>query len=551
MSSTDTLRRASTVVNVLAKQGLGYFLKEYGLDWHLPFHRRIKSYGKENNIPVRLRKTMEELGGGYVKLGQLLSLRPDLVPQEYCDEFRKLLDKMPAFKYEQAKKIIEEELNTPLNKVFKSFDKKPIGSASIAQVHQAKLLNGKQVVVKIQRPKVKQQFESDIQIMYYLAHKVDKYFKDTTVSPIQIVQEFERYTKNELNFKIEADNIEQFYAVFKKSVKFMTPQVHMQYTTCKVLVMDYIHGTKLSEIIDKISPKIKKEIIKNIADAVFKQIMDAGIFHADLHPGNILILPRRKIALLDFGIIGKLDKELKRYTLDMIVALVNSDSREVVRTLLKIGLPTEQTNLENFQLDVENIMRDWNPASSIRATHVLHRLFNACIRNHIRLPSDLILLAKALITAEGTCTQLDPNFNFVEYAKPKIATILKKQNKPAAMIKRFLLKSKKAGDVLSELPEQTLELIDRLKREPLKLDINDTDISHLGRSIGFGSNKLSYAIITAALLVSGAMLIDIHPKVFGYSIFSICAIGFAAILLVVMVGSMVHERVLPYGLIKK
>jgi ubiquinone biosynthesis protein len=551
MSSTNTLRRASTVVNVLAKQGLGYFLREYGLDWHLPFHKRIKSYGKENKIPVRLRKAMEELGGAYVKLGQLLSLRPDLVPQEYCEEFRKLLDKMPAFKYEQAKKIIEDELGTSLNKVFKNFDKKPIGSASIAQVHQAQLLNGKKVVVKIQRPKAEQQFESDIQIMYYLAHKVDKYFKDTTVSPLQIVQEFERYTKNELNFKIEASNIEQFHEVFKKSTKFVTPKVYSQYTTRKVLVMDYIHGTKLSEIIDKISPKIKREIIKNIADSVFKQVMDAGIFHADLHPGNMLVLPRRRIALLDFGIIGKLDKELKQHTIDMIVALVNSDSREVVRTLLKVGLPTEQTNLEQFQLNVDDIMRDWNPASSIRATQVLHRLFNACIRNHIRLPSDLILLAKALVTAEGTCTQLDPNFNFVEYAKPKIVAILKKQNRPAAVIKRFLMKSRHAGDILADIPEQTADLIERFKREPIKLDLNDTDISHLGRSIGFGSNKLSYAIITASLLVSGAMLIDIHPKIFGYSVFSICAIGFAAILLAVMVGSMLHERVLPYGLIKR
>ncbi|MBW2973112.1 AarF/ABC1/UbiB kinase family protein [Candidatus Woesearchaeota archaeon] len=551
MSNVNSFKRASKVINVLAKQGLGYFVQEFGLGFYLPFHKRIKRYKKGDSIPVRLRKSMEELGGAYVKLGQLLSLRPDLVPQEYCVEFSKLLDQMPAFRYEQARKVIETELKKPINSIFKSFDKKPIGSASIAQVHKAKLKNGKQVVVKIQRPHVKEQFEADIQIMEYFAHKLDKYFKQTTVSPLQIVKEFERYTKNELNFLIEADNIEQFHDTFKKSTKIFVPKVYTDFTTDKVLVMDYIPGTKLSEIQDKLSLKVKQEIIKNIADAVFRQVLDKGLFHADLHPGNILILPGRKIALLDFGIVGRLDKELKRYSIDMIVALVNKDSRGVVRTLLKIGLPTDETNLEEFELDTDDVVRNWNPASSIRATQVLHRLFNVCVKNHIRMPADLILLAKALVTAEGTCTQLDPDFNFVEYAKPKIAAILKKENKPKAIIKRLLQKSRAAGDVLADLPEQTSELIERFTRKPLQLDISDTDIGHLGRSIGFGSNKLAYAILTAALLLSGSMLVDLKPKVFGYSIFSIFALSFAILLLCILTGSMIRERLLPYGLIKR
>ncbi|MBW3004892.1 AarF/ABC1/UbiB kinase family protein, partial [Candidatus Woesearchaeota archaeon] len=527
-----------------------YFVQEFGFKWCLPFHKRVTTYQKRDSIPVRLRKSMEELGGAYVKLGQLLSLRPDLVPQEYCDEFGKLLDKMPAFSYETAKKIVEEELKQPLNKVFKQFDKKPIGSASIAQVHKAVLRNGKKVVVKVQRPNAKDQFHSDIQIMYYLAHKIEKYFKESTVSPVQIVTEFERYTKDELNFLVEAENVEQFYETFKKTKKIVTPKIYPEYTTNRVFVMDYIHGAKLSEVEEGLSIKARKEIIRTISDSMFTQALDAGVFHADLHPGNILILSQQRVALLDFGIIGRLDPELKINTIDMIVALVNHDSRAVTRILLKVGLPTERTNIENFELDVDDVLRNWNPASSVRATHVLHRLFNTCVKNYIRMPADLILLAKALVTLEGTCTQLDPQFNFIDYAKPKIAQILKKQNKPAAFIKRFLKKSMEVGDVLSDLPEQTAELIERFKREPIKLDINDTDIGHLGRSIGFGSNKLSYSILTAALLVSGAMLIDISPKIFGYSIFSVFALSFAVVLLGILTGSMVRERLLPYGLIK-
>jgi len=551
MSSANSLKRASKIVNVLTKQGLGYFMQEFGLKWHLPFHKRLKTYKKEDSIPVRLRKSMEELGGAYVKLGQLLSLRPDLVPQEYCDEFCKLLDKMPLFSYDRTKKIVEDELKQPLNKVFLSFDKKPIGSASIAQVHRAVLRNGKKVVVKVQRPNVKDQFDADIQIMYYLAHKIEHYFKNTPVSPVQIVKEFDKYTKDELNFRIEANNIERFYKAFKTIKKVVTPKVYPEYTTGKVLVMDYIHGAKLSELENKLSIKARKEIVKEIADAMCIQALDSGVFHADLHPGNILILSQGRIALLDFGIIGRLDKALKKNTVDMIVALVDSDSRAVSRILLKVGLPTERTNIESFELDVDSVLRDWNPASAIRATHVLHRLFNTCINNHIRMPADLILLAKALVTVEGTCTQLDSNFNFMEYAKPKIVQLLKKQNKPTALIKRFLRKSVEAGDILSDLPEQTAELIERFKREPIKLDINDTDIGHLGRSIGFGSNKLSYSILAAALLLSGAMLVGIKPQLFGYSIFSIFALSFAIMLIGVLTGSMIRERLLPYGLIKR
>jgi ubiquinone biosynthesis protein len=546
-----SLKRASKVINVLAKQGLGYFIQEFGLKWHLPFHKRIKPYKKAESIPLRLRKSMEELGGAYVKLGQLLSLRPDLVPQEYCDEFSKLLDKMPAFSYAKAKEIIEKETGKPLNTLFKQFDKKPLGSASIAQVHKAVLKNWQKVVVKIQRPDVKQQFESDIEIMYYLAHKIDKYFKRTTVSPVEIVREFESYTKDELNFLIEADNIEAFYELFKSWKKVVTPKIYIQYTTSKLLVMDYVHGTKLSEIKDKLSLNIRRELIQNIADAMFKQVLDKGVFHADLHPGNILILPGRKIAILDFGIIGRLDKQLKNYTLDMLVALVSLDSKEVTRLLLKIGMPTDQTNIEAFELDVDDIIRHWHPASSVRATQILHKLFNTCVRNHIRMPSDLILLAKALVTSEATCAELDRDFNFIEYAKPKISAYLKKQNRPSKLIKRFLSASIETGEALSEIPEKTLDLLEKFQREPLRLDINDTDISHLGRSIGFGSNKLAYSILAAALLLSGSMLIDIEPRIFGYSIFSVFALSFAIMLLLILTGSMIREKFLPYGLMRK
>lgn len=551
MARTE-IRRASEVVNVLVKQGLGYFVQEYGLKWHLPFYKKFKVYKKEEDVPARIRLAMEELGGAYVKLGQLLSLRPDLVPQEYCNEFRKLLDNVPAISYEHVKKIIEQELKVPIDVLFKEFDKNPIGSASIAQVHAAKLKNGKKVVVKIQRPNIREQIEADIKIMHYFAYKAEKYLKNA-VTPVDIVSEFERYTRNELNFLTEAKNIEIFHKMFKGSKRIIVPEVYFQYTTGNVLVMDYLQGIKLSELQVNLSKNIKQEIVSNIADAAFKQIVEEGIFHADLHPGNIIIMPGRAIGLLDFGIVGALDKELKHQAMDMIVALVNRDAKDVVRTLLKVGTPTSETNLEDFATEIETTLYKWHGAelNEARITRMLHEMFNSCAKHHIRMPADLILLGKAMVTMEATCAILDPEFNFVDYTKPQIARVLKREKRPAAIIKRFMEKSKNITETLYDLPQKTLELIEKFKREPIKLDLDDVDVWHLGRDINHSSNRLSYAIVIAALLLTGATLINIFPQFKGYSIISIAAFLAAFFMTVMLTGSIMRETSLAYGPRKK
>jgi len=425
----QNVKRVSQIVNALVRNDLGSFVIEYGLGWRIPFLKRltIKKHKTPKELPIKIRKVFEELGGAYIKLGQLLSLRPDLVPDEYCEEFKKLLDNVDPFSFREVKKILSKNLKRDYSKIFFQVEKEPIGSASVAQVHLAKLKNGKRVVVKVQRPDVKKQFESDIDIMKYLANLLEKKGGYGDFYPSMIVKEFERYTKKELKFVIEARNIDKFYNIFKKSSKIVIPKVYWAYTTDQVLVMEYLEGVKLTDI-DKHKKYNKKTIANNLMDMTLKQVFDMGFFHADMHPANILVLPNNKLALLDFGIIGILDKRVKRTGLDLYVAIVNKDIEGVAKTLLKAGKPNKKTDVASFREDVKEIINEWydHDLKQTRVSHMMHLLFTSCIHNKIELPPDVVLIGKALVTVEGTCLDLNPDFDFVQYSRPRIAKILKK-----------------------------------------------------------------------------------------------------------------------------
>ncbi|MBN1645334.1 AarF/ABC1/UbiB kinase family protein [Candidatus Woesearchaeota archaeon] len=546
-----SLRRVSHVVNILTQHGLGHFVQKYKLTKHLPFLKRLTiETSRTEDIPVRLRKAMEELGGAYLKLGQLLSLRPDLVPPTWCEEFKKLLDQTTPATYEQIKPIIEKELKKPIHKLFSKFDKKPIGSASIAQVHLARLHTGQKVVVKVQRPKTKEKFESDITLLYYLARKIDKYIVNHA-SPLDIVEEFDRYTKKELDFTNEARNADRFCKNFKNHTKVKIPKIYWQYTKPQVLVMQYFDGEKLSKA--KLKKTQKPKIAKIIADSVFKQAMEDGFFHADMHPGNILILPKGNIALLDFGIVCELDPTLRKLELEMYIAIVNKDVRQVIRILLKEGMPTEETDLQAFAIDSENILEEWYSAElkAARITSMMHHLFNNCVAHKIKMPVNLILFGKGMLTAEGTCLYVNPEFDFLSFSRPKIANLLKKQKRPAKLIKSFMDKSKDFAFKLADLPDEALDVLEKIKHGAIKVDMAYTDVRHVGMDINKSSNRLSYSLIIAALIVAGALLIDMQPSFYGYSIFTIVSIFGAGVLLVMLFVSVLREGSSKYDPHKK
>ena len=545
----NSWKRAGHVVNVLFRHGMGYFIHKLGLKWHLPFVRRLVPAGKPpSDLPVRLRKAMEELGGAYLKLGQFLALRPDLLPRKYCDEFKKLLDQVPPMPYEKVRQVIEANLKSSSKAFFSHIDAKPLGSASIAQVHLAKLKNGRSVVVKVQRPEAKERFDADIQIMNYLAQKLEKRFRGIAISPLTIVKEFERYTAQELNFVLEARNIDRFAKHFKSSKSVVIPEVYWPATTSQLLTMEHLDGKKLTDVLAQPDHQQRKLLAQHIADAAFEQILKLGLFHADLHPGNIMVLPGNRVGLLDFGIVGALNEELIRQTVSLYTALINKDTTTVTKTLLKVGMPASDADIDDLARDVERIVNEWygTELGQARVTQMLQALFESAVQHRIAMPVSLILLGKALVTMEGTCLALDPQFNFVGYSQPKITQLLKEHRHPKAVLNRFTKLSKQYAELIADLPQQASAALERVKRGTIDLNIKETDVKHLGMDLNRSSNRLSYSLIIAALLIAGAILVDVPPKLGAYSVFTVMGLFFAACLLLMLLVSVIREGHEPF-----
>ncbi len=525
-SRKEDLRRASEVVKALVSEGLGYVVQQLELKWHLPIISKIfmKEEKLPEDLPVRLRKSFERLGGAYLKFGQFLSLRPDLVPEEYCNEFKKLLDEVHPLPYEEMEKLIEQELKRPAKEVFKQIDKTPLGSASIAQVHRATLLNGSDVVLKIQRPAIQQKIWEDMDILYYLAHKTEHSAKLKDLNAVGMVAEFENSTKKELNFIFEARNIDIFYNSFKENKKVIIPKVHWLFTTEKLLAMDYVDGVKLSNIINRpeLYPKInRKNLAKTIADTATVQFFDLGFFHADLHPGNILVADG-KIALLDFGIIGKMSKELVEKEVEVYIALVNKDIDGVVRGIIKTGNISEKTDIDGFEKEATSYLKKWYvDVETKRITDVLYNLFLISNKYNLQIPKEMFIFGKATLTAESCCWAVDPKFDFIEYSNSKIAEILKEQRKPTIIVNKFIRKSTELSKILSEIPPSFLDVLTRIKTGKFSLDMYNTDVRHLGYDVELSSNRVSYAMVMSSFVIAGALLAEIGPKYGNYSMISI------------------------------
>lgn len=536
-------KRASHVAGVLLGNGLGFAVHELGLKMHLPFTKKIMTGRGEppKDIPARLRKSFEELGGAFVKLGQFLSLRPDLIPKEYCDEFVKLLDNIRPIPFEQVKKIIELELGRPVTAVFASLDKEPVGSASVAQVHYARLKSGKKVVVKVQRPEAKEQFAADIDLLHYIARKMHARLKDRTVDPVAVVNEFEDYTKRELNFIFEAKNIERFYALFGKSV--VIPAVFWPYCTEKVLVIERLDGVKLSELHGNVVVLDKRKTAVRVFDAAMKMFFEGNIFHADLHPGNILAMSNGRIGLLDFGIVGVYDDELKERALKLWNALVNHDTRAVVRILAEYGVSSRETDFQKFESEVRQVLSDWYRGDiKERVTSVLHRLYDVCTLNGIKIPKDMILMAKALLTVEGTCLYLNPAFDFEAESKRRLPQLLKRLIAGKLTASNIAAKTHMFAEAAYRVPETAVEVLESMKSGiRANISLEDTDIRHIGMDISKSSNRLSYSIIIGAVIVAAAMLVDVGPLIRGYSIVSVVLVGIAALLTLSFAVSIVNE----------
>ncbi|MBI2507359.1 AarF/ABC1/UbiB kinase family protein [Candidatus Woesearchaeota archaeon] len=506
------VQRLKQIAAALLKSGLGYYIYKLELGQHLHWHQKTASPEKPSELPVKIRIAMDELGGTFIKLGQLLSLRPDLIPKEYCDEFSRLQDNVTGFPYEKVRDIVETELKQSIRDIFSNFEKEPIASASIGQVHKARLMNGTRVVVKVQRPNMKELMDTDIDLLYHLAELLQNHVEELKDYNLKsIIDEFKRYTLNELDYLKEGRNIDRFYKNFLGSKTVKIPKVHWDFTTKKVLVMSYVDGIPID---DKDGLRDwncdEKTISKNLADCFLKQVFEDGFFHADPHPANIFALPENKIALLDYGICGNLSEDLKDRLDRILIALVHRKINRVADEFMGIGVAEEKDpNLVN---ELETIVEEYadSDIDQINFPHLFYDMVFVARKYNLSLPVDFILLAKAIVTIEGVGQQLNPDFNLGSTLHEYVDDLTSKKLRPSHIIKSFVDDVSNFRDNVKLVPRQINEILFKLKRGELGVHFERKDLVQLEREIDRSSSRVSLGVIIAALIVASALVLQIR-----------------------------------------
>ena len=548
ISAIRRFSRLKEIVNLLMKEGFEEIIQQ--MHFHTPLLVSKISLEPKNkqttNIPVRLRRVMENSGGALVKVGQMLSLRADLIPQEYCDEFAKLQDAVKPFPFSQVKTIIEAEYKKPLKDIFKEFEEKPVAAASIGQVHKARLKTGELVAIKVQRPDIKKTFEADIDLLYYIAEEAEKYLSELKpFKPKKIVEEFEKYTEKELDFLAEAKNIDIFYEKYKYSPQIKIPKVYWEYTTSKVITMEFIDGKKISEI-ENLSKEEKKKITMTVYKSIVEQVFEMHVFHADPHPGNIFLMKNGKIAFLDFGIVGRLSPDLKENVEYMLVGLVQGDLDLLLRSFQGLGM-IEDIDEQKFKEDLFEAWGEFH-SSSLKQIN-MKRFFNSTFeigrKYNIEFPHNFVLLVKAVVTTEGFAKQLYPEANFIEVCKAQVEHLLQKEQDPKNLYHNFKKGAFEFTTTLRKFPQDLRTLIHLLKTgTKVKVEVDHKELNDLTRELDRSSNRLTFGIIIGGLAITTGLLIvaDLSPKFWSLPIYAWISTALIVLLSFILAVSIFKER---------
>ncbi len=535
------IKRIRQIVNVFLRHGFGQFIEQINLQRFVPLSTRLKLFSRwekieKHTIPERLRIAFSELGPSFIKLAQILSSRPDLITTEYADEFKKLQDKVPPFPSEKAIQIIESELNISLKEVFSYFEDVPVAAASIAQVHKAVLKTGERVIVKVQRPDIRQIIHDDITILGTIARLMLKYIPESKLfDPEGIVSEFSKTVKKELDFFAEAKNAQRFKRSFTENPDICIPTIYPNLQSEKVLVMERLEGVRIDDIsgIDALGID-RPELAQKGVNAYFKMIFEDGFFHADPHPGNIFVMPDGRLGIMDFGIAGWLTPDMMENIAGAFLALYNRKFDDLIDIYIEMGLVTGDVDMEEFKralkrdlVDIVEPLYDLT-ISEVNFPEYLELFTHLVIKHGLKVPSELMLINKTIMILDNIGRQLDPNFNAITAAEPYAAKLIKKRLSPKSLFGKAKENMSEMGRLLFDTPRQINRLLRKTIRDEVNLNINPIGLDKLIRDIDRSSNRLAFSIIVAAIILGSSMLIqsniDIGGRILGLP--TIGAIGF-------------------------
>jgi len=533
------IQRLSQIINVFAKHGFGYVAVQLRLRNILPLTRRFASRAEgiqELTVPVRIRMALEELGPTFIKFGQVLSSRPDLIPLALIEELKHLQDRVPPFPFGQVKEVVEKELGGSLEEAFLSFSEIPDAAASIAQVHSAILKSGESVVVKIQRPQIEKTIEEDILLLQALAKLLERYVPEIRLyNPTGIVEEFSRVIRRELDFTLESFNVDRFRQNFKGLPQIVIPQVFWKQSTSRVMTLERLEGISIDEA-EAIRQRgySSMEIAHLLVDAYLLQIFEYGLFHADPHPGNILVLEGGRLALLDFGIVGRISKEMREVNAAIFLALVRRDYGRLADEILKVGLVTEESETRSFREDLTDFIEPYygRNLAHIEVGRIVSESIQLANKYRVHLPLDLVLLGKTLATVEGVARQLNPDLNLLEAARPYAQRMMRREKSPWHLTQKALSLTEEYRELAQELPSQIKLGLRKLLHGRLRVEFSHVGLDYLSREMDRSSNRISFSLIISAIIVASSLIINsgMGPRVFGLSALGIVGFSLAGVL---------------------
>lgn len=506
-------KRYQEIVNVFMKNGFSHFLFRIG------FTDRGLASGLDNdevntnlkNIGKRLRHALQDLGPTFIKLGQIASTRRDALPIEITSELEKLQDHASVFPFDHVKNTIETELDDKLENLFEYVNQEALATASIGQVHSARLFTGDDVIIKVQRPGLKPKMETDLEIL----HGIGKMLEERTnwarrYRICDIIHEFSSSLRNELDYLMEGRNGEQIATQFTNDVHIRVPEIYWDYTAKKVITMEKINGIKISEI-EQLDRKgfDRKLIAKRLTNAMLTQILDNGFFHGDPHSGNIFISPKNTIVFLDFGEAGQISDKLKHNFASIIINLHQGDTKGMIKTFSRMDLIGQETNLDALRRDLDQLQASYANVmlKDMSLGRIIIEIFHVAYHHYIEIPTDMAILSKVILTLEGVIGRLDPEFNIMQATEPFARKLIKRRYHPKKIISNTLNEIMENMEIISDLPGDLKEIMSVVKKGKIGLDINLKQSERILHRLDKISNRLSFSIIMLAFSILMAGLV--------------------------------------------
>jgi ubiquinone biosynthesis protein len=535
--AVKNVQRLRQILAVFARHGFVDVVDRMDLGKFLP--SRLALYAKsqaEKSTPERLRLSFEELGPTFVKFGQLLSTRPDLLPESFIEEFTRLQDNVQPLSFEVVRETVERELGRKIEEAYATFNPQPLAAASIGQVHEATLTSGEKVVVKVQRPDIDRVIETDISLLAFLASLLEKYVPETRiVDPRVVVDEFFRTLSYELDFVVEANNMAKIAENMIDIPDVVVPRVFKALSTHKILTLEQLEGIRVNDVKALDAAGVdRKAVVNTGARAFFKSVMIDGIFHGDLHGGNLFILPGNRLGIIDFGIVGRISQKSRDQLANMVMSLLTEDYENLCYQYAELGVAPASIDFEGFQREVRNALSPYIGLAlgDLNIGRIFIEATKIATKYNIKVPGEWMIVFKAILTMEGMGRTLDPDFDLMAVGQDLIKDLVKNQYSMQRMSKEFLWIAKDMATLFQVLPRQIRWMFRKFNSNDFAFEIKSPDLQAVRTQLDTNGRRMSGSILVAGLFIASSISLQLRdgPTLLDYPVFSVIYFAMGAVL---------------------